>query len=166
MSLVSGTVRSGNKLASPRGAAASLPSSTGAGAAADAVSQPYALDDVLTPLERSVKTYLTDAVSRDLIELLSLMAVERPADAHLWLAQRLLERSGAGSATYTVVRRANEPVRSALAVAKDLERGTVERARAVEVPSPTAQGGKGVGGGRGSPAKGADEEEEEGGRRR
>ena len=54
------------------------------------------LDDILTPMERSVKTYLTSTLSRDLIELLAVLAVERPDDAHLWLASKLLERSPGG----------------------------------------------------------------------
>ncbi len=52
-----------------------------------------ALDDMLAPLERTVKTYLTDTLASDLIELLAVCAIERPADPHLWLAQRLLEKS-------------------------------------------------------------------------
>lgn len=54
------------------------------------------LDDVLTPMERSVKTYLTSSVSKDLVELLAVMAVERPDDPHHWLGLRLLERSPMG----------------------------------------------------------------------
>ena len=40
------------------------------------------LDDILTPMERNVKTYLVNAMSADLIELLALLAVERPEDPH------------------------------------------------------------------------------------
>jgi hypothetical protein len=54
------------------------------------------LDDVLTPMERSVKTYLTGSVSKDLVELLAVMAVERPDDPHYWLGLKLLERSPMG----------------------------------------------------------------------
>lgn len=54
------------------------------------------LDDVLTPMERSVKTYLTGSVSKDLVELLAVMAVERPEDPHYWLGLKLLERSPMG----------------------------------------------------------------------
>ncbi len=53
-------------------------------------------DDILTPMERNVKTYLTTSMSKDLVELLAIMAVERPDDPHLWLANRLLERSPNG----------------------------------------------------------------------
>jgi hypothetical protein len=52
-----------------------------------------ALDDMLAPLERTVKSYLTDTLAATLIELLAVCAIERPADPHLWLAQRLLEKS-------------------------------------------------------------------------
>jgi hypothetical protein len=41
------------------------------------------LDDILTPMERNVKAYLVAAVSKDLLELLAVMAVERPDDPHL-----------------------------------------------------------------------------------
>ena len=54
------------------------------------------LDDVLTPMERSVKTYLTSSVAKDLIELLAVMSVERPDDAHHWLGLKLLQRSPMG----------------------------------------------------------------------
>ena len=54
------------------------------------------LDDILTPMERNVKTYLVNAMSADLIELLALLAVERPEDPHFWLGVRLLERSPNG----------------------------------------------------------------------
>ncbi len=54
------------------------------------------LDDILTPMERNVKAYLVAAVSKDLLELLALMAVERPDDPHLWLGSKLLERSPNG----------------------------------------------------------------------
>ena len=54
------------------------------------------MDDILTPMERSVKAYLTSTMSKDLIELMSLMAVERPEDPHFWLASKLLERSPNG----------------------------------------------------------------------
>ena len=82
----------------------------------------YALDDVLTPMERSVKGYLTDSVAKDLIECLALLAVERPPDPHLWLAQRVLER-GAQGGLYVVVRRAIDPGRSRLKIAKDTAEG-------------------------------------------
>lgn len=55
-----------------------------------------ALDDLLTPMERNVKTYLTTTLSKDLIEILAVLAVERPVDAHLWLATKLLERAPTG----------------------------------------------------------------------
>ena len=54
------------------------------------------LDDVLTPMERSVKTYLTSSIAKDLIELLAIMSVERPDDAHHWLGLKLLQRSPMG----------------------------------------------------------------------
>lgn len=54
------------------------------------------LDDILTPMERNVKAYLVAAVSKDLLELLAIMAVERPDDPHLWLGSKLLERSPNG----------------------------------------------------------------------
>lgn len=55
-----------------------------------------AMDDLLAPLERAVKTYLTETLSQDLIELMAIAAVERPKDPHLWMAQRLLEKSPRG----------------------------------------------------------------------
>lgn len=54
------------------------------------------LDDVLTPMERSVKTYLNSSVAKDLVELLALMSVERPDDPHHWLGLKILERSPMG----------------------------------------------------------------------
>ena len=54
------------------------------------------LDDILTPMERNIKTYLVAAVSKDLLELLAMMAVVRPDDPHLWLGEKLLERSPNG----------------------------------------------------------------------
>jgi len=51
---------------------------------------------MLTPMERNVKTYLVNAMSKDLIELLAKLAVERPDDPHFWLGVRLLERSPNG----------------------------------------------------------------------
>jgi hypothetical protein len=61
-----------------------------------AASDDSVLDDILTPMERNVKAYLVAAVSKDLLELLALMAVERPDDPHLWLGSKLLERSPNG----------------------------------------------------------------------
>ena len=84
----------------------------------------YALDDILTPMERSIKSYLTNIIAEDLIELLSIMSVERPIDPHLWLAQKLLEK-GPNAGTYLVVKRADGSPRSKLAIAKDLEEGIV-----------------------------------------
>lgn len=52
-----------------------------------------AMDDMLAPLERNVKTYLTETISRDLVELLAVASVERPKDLHLWLAEKLLAKS-------------------------------------------------------------------------
>ena len=74
---------------------------TGVGFKADASNS--AMDDMLAPLERSVKTYLTESISKDLIELLAIAAVERPKDPHMWLAQRLLEKSPQG-ASYAIVK--------------------------------------------------------------
>jgi hypothetical protein len=73
-------------------------------------------------MERSVKTYLTASVAKDLVECLALLAVERPPDPHLWLAQRILERGAQGSG-YVVVRRALDPGRSKLKVARDVLEG-------------------------------------------
>jgi hypothetical protein len=53
------------------------------------------MDDLLTPLERATKDYLMRTVSADLMEALAVMAVERPADPHLFLATRLLAASPA-----------------------------------------------------------------------
>lgn len=74
------------------------PSVTGGSAtgSAPASAPDSVLDDVLTPMERSVKTYLTGSVSKDLVELLAVMAVERPDDPHYWLGLKLLERSPMG----------------------------------------------------------------------
>ena len=60
------------------------------------------MDDVLTPLERSVKNYLFKSVGHDLAELMAKLAVERPDEAHLWLAQQLLLKSKHPS-RYTIV---------------------------------------------------------------
>ena len=113
----------------------------------------YALDDVLTPMERSVKTYLTSSVAKDLVECLALLAVERPPDPHLWLAQRILERGAQGSA-YVVVRRALDPGRSKLKMARDVVEGMHDGP--AYAPAPTfeprdigAQRGGGGGGGGG-----------------
>ena len=54
------------------------------------------LDDILSPMERNIKTYLVSSVSKDLLELLAIMAVERPNDPHLWLGSKLVERSPNG----------------------------------------------------------------------
>jgi hypothetical protein len=81
-----------------------VPALSAADAAAAAAAAPYAMDDLLTPMERSVKEYLTSAVAADLIACLSLLAVERPPDPHLWLAQKILARGPAGN-MYMVVKR-------------------------------------------------------------
>ncbi len=60
---------------------------------------------MLTPMERNVKTYLVNSMSKDLIELLAKMAVERPEDPHFWLGVRLLERSPNGP--YIAEKRSN-----------------------------------------------------------
>jgi hypothetical protein len=73
-------------------------------------------------MERSVKSYLTGAISKDLVECLSIMAVERPPNPHVWMAQRLLER-GQDAGSYLVVRREREKERDKAAVAKDIESG-------------------------------------------
>jgi hypothetical protein len=94
------------------------------------------LDDILTPMERNVKAYLVAAVSKDLLELLALMAVERPDDPHLWLGSKLLERSPNGPFLATK--------RSAYAV-----RG---RAAGQEEAGGSSGSGGGGGGGRGGEA--------------
>lgn len=63
------------------------------------------LDDMLTPIERNVKTYLTETISQDIVELLALLAIERPDDPHLWLAQKLLERSETTNGHYYIARK-------------------------------------------------------------
>lgn len=102
----------------------------------------YALDDILTPMERSVKTYLTGTVGEDLIECLSLMAVERPADPHVWMAQRILERHPAGSNQFLVVKRNVDRAggRSKEQVAHDIvDQGTAERPKLLAVPDTRPQ---------------------------
>ena len=79
----------------------------------------YPLDDILTPLERSCKEYLMNAISKDMIECISLLAVERPVDPHLWLAHEILKRGKEGS-NYIVVRRSLDPRRDKAEIAKDL----------------------------------------------
>ena len=74
--------------------AASTPTATPA--AAPTAAPESTLDDLLTPMERNVKTYLTNTLSKDLVEILAVLAVERPVDAHLWLASKLLERAPTG----------------------------------------------------------------------
>ena len=51
------------------------------------------MEDILNTTEKNVKNYLVGTVGKDLIELLSQMALEKPADPHAWLGQRLIERS-------------------------------------------------------------------------
>ena len=79
----------------------------------------YPLDDILTPLERSCKEYLMNAISKDMIECVSLLAVERPVDPHLWLAHEILKRGKEGS-NYIIVRRTLDPRRDKADIAKDL----------------------------------------------
>ena len=79
----------------------------------------YPLDDILTPLERSCKEYLMSAISKDMIECISLLAVERPVDPHLWLAHELLKRGKVGG-NYIIIRRALDPRRDKADIARDL----------------------------------------------
>ncbi len=87
------------------------------------------LDDILTPMERNVKAYLVAAVSKDLLELLALMAVERPDDPHLWLGSKLLERSPNGpflatkKSVYAGVRAGREAGSSAQAACSSRSQG-------------------------------------------
>ena len=55
------------------------------------------MDDILSNTERNVKNYLVATVAKDLVELLSIMALEKPADPHAWLGEKLLLRSRAAS---------------------------------------------------------------------
>jgi hypothetical protein len=80
------------------GASSGAPASGAVAAAPESI-----LDDILTPMERSVKVYLTNTFSKDLIELLALIAVERPDDPHLWLGTRLLDRAAGGP--YVIMKR-------------------------------------------------------------
>lgn len=118
------------------------------------------MDDILTPLERSVKTYLMGAVAKDLIESLALLATERPAEPHLFLAQQLLERGGCLN-TYALVRRQVDPQKSKLQQAKHAaaEAGAIEASAVLDRKSrSTATPGTGTiagGGGAGRAAAAA-----------
>lgn len=79
----------------------------------------YPLDDILTPLERSCKEYLMSAISKDMIECFSLLAVERPVDPHLWLAHEILKRGKEGG-NYIIIRRALDPRRGKEEIARDI----------------------------------------------
>lgn len=105
--------------------AASTPAAATPAAAPTAAAPESTLDDLLTPMERNVKTYLTNTLSKDLVEILAVLAVERPVDAHLWLASKLLERAPTGP--FIAVR---APVRAGKTVAS----------------TPTAAGGAAGGG--------------------
>ncbi len=142
------------------GAAGAAAAAAASAAAAAALPPASVLDDVLTPMERSVKTYLTSSISKDLIELLAVMAVERPDDAHHWLGLKLLERSPMGP--FVATRRA------------DMLAGRPKRAAAADAPAPApgareeaadadgaraeggGDGGGGGGGGGGGQERGSD----------
>jgi len=51
------------------------------------------MDELLTPIERNVHSYLTGSVAKDLIEVLAQLSLVRPADPYLYLAQQFLARS-------------------------------------------------------------------------
>lgn len=55
------------------------------------------LDELLTPLERNIKTYLAGAVASDLIEVIAKLALVRPEDPHRFLAEQLLAKSPAAA---------------------------------------------------------------------
>ena len=61
------------------------------------------MDDALTPVEREVKEYLVGTLATDLAAALALLAVERPADPHMWLARALLAKSPRGAATLQAI---------------------------------------------------------------
>ena len=112
------------------------------------------LDDILTPMERNVKAYLVAAVSKDLLELLALMAVERPDDPHLWLGSKLLERSPNGP--YLATKRSAYALRAGRAGQGDGPEGAAVAAGggggggALGGSSRGSGGGSAAGGGRGS----------------
>lgn len=62
------------------------------------------MESLLSPLERSTKEYLVSSVGKELVELLTELAVARPADPHLWLAERLLAKSPAAK-SFEIVER-------------------------------------------------------------
>ncbi len=83
------------------------------------------LDDILTPMERSVKTYLNSSVAKDLVELLALMSVERPDDPHHWLGLKILERS---------------PMGPYIAIRKEEAMASKRRPKSVTTSLPVAEG--------------------------
>ena len=121
-------------------ASAASPASTFASTASRGpIGEDSVLDDILTPMERNVKTYLVNAMSKDLIELLALLAVERPDDPHLWLGVRLLERSPNGP---YIAHKRSELVRRKPAAPRVVASGAT-----VEGAVPMGGGGGGGGGG-------------------
>jgi hypothetical protein len=60
------------------------------------------MDSLLTPLERNIKTYLTGAVSADLIEVLAKLSLVRPEDPYLFLATEFLKKSPKASSLHIV----------------------------------------------------------------
>ena len=55
---------------------------------------------LLTPLKRGTKDYLLRAVVPSLVHGLTQLAIERPGDPHLWLAEYLLSKA---SGQYKIV---------------------------------------------------------------
>lgn len=69
-------------------------------AAADATS----IDHLLAPLKRGTKDYLLKSIVPSLVQGLTQMAIVRPEDPHVWLAEYLLERSPEGRSMQIVKR--------------------------------------------------------------
>lgn len=51
------------------------------------------MDNLLNPLERNMKAYLTFTLAADLTDLLTRLTLERPDDPFLWLARESLKKS-------------------------------------------------------------------------
>lgn len=94
------------------------------------------MDDVLTPLERNIKTYLGGAVAGELIEALAKLALARPADPALFLAHHFLSLSPAAAGGALAITAATPDAVAAL-------RASVDAFAAHS----SSSGGGGVGGG-------------------
>ena len=62
-----------------------------------------AVAHMLRPLQKGTKDYLLRSIVPSLVHGLTQMAIERPSDPHLWMAQYMLNKSRSG--TFDIVRR-------------------------------------------------------------